>query len=1224
MAASTPLLPIGFSKFEVKIRRAAREGRLDKVQALLTNSTLPNSRDPKGMTPLHHAVKRGHLAVIELLLTNGAHLNVADFRGRTPLYLALKSGSDLPLWSLLFGRVPASSSSPSPSKSRERVAEEELAAAFQRGDFEGQIVALVKRALFFLEESDWWRGALTLNSAYVVAQAPLISDRCRATLFNQLEQMESNLFSKEMAPTPSRAPHSYRSQLRAIRREAAHALQSQAPATQILLQLTSSFKELLRQILADSIKAQGEDPPTRFAMVGLGSMSRNEMAPYSDVEFLFLIEEGSDESRAYFRSVAKLMALKIANLGETKFKLVQTQSSEKSLAPKGFSVDIAGLSPLGQEGLYELIGAPEEIAYLQTEAWFSQKEAAFFLVNALTTSCLVAGDASLLHTYQRAVDRILNQEISATPRQRLREVRALKLIRDHLDEFRPQFRRNIEERAFDIKKNLYRLPHSVINALAFFYGCREKGTVAQLEELKKRGFISDSVRGELKQALESILRLRIQAHLFYGEEREILYQPRTIEAEESEKLLLITPEIKDEILHLYQVLIPLRRLALEFIAGNKKSFMSYFFVDLTIGSYDERLRDQDQFQRALASAEEWAAFNLNSSSARGTLGCSQFEMGQLADSLESAQEALDLAIKQHGDQDHPETTQALCNFGNALLAHGRALEAIESYEKSRSMELALSKGSPTLGMAIILASLGNAYSLLEEFDRAIELYHTSLEIEQEIYRNPFSPIFVKTVQNLASIYSKSGRLNEGLKIYEELVSDQRNASDGQAKRELAISIGNLGAIYLESSRPLEAIPHFEESFARLKELYGDQTDHPEISDCLMNLGAVYQDLGDLDRAINYYQLSLSMKKCIYEMAPHPTVAALLVNLGAAYRKKGETRRAIESFKEGLKIRGQPRLTKAQLLNNLGNAHADLEEMDQAIDCFNSSLEIKRGIYQDRPHRDIANSLTNLGRLYCDSNQLPKAFSHLISALSIYRELYHEISHPDAANTLTLLAEVYLKMEAFDWAVHCSSIALSAQRKIHGDQPNEDVINLFLYLGRAHKQLDQFEEAIKNYKIALNKLKNQPSHRSFILENIGDIHRKRGNSSKTIKYYTAALDSCGDEAALKRAGLNYKIGSTLEKAGQLEESMSRYEASLSIYKQVYKSEPRQEIAEILIRISLIYFKKERSDLAISTLREARAIRSHVFGESDPKTKDLEQMVQQAYYLFANSRGSFTPA
>ena len=71
---------------------------------------------------------------------------------------------------------------------------------------------------------------------------------------------------------------------------------------------------LTRSVLEKVLDICGE-PKCGYCLVALGSLARGEMTPYSDLEFLFLIELKSDEVLQYFERAAVTMYFLIGNLG---------------------------------------------------------------------------------------------------------------------------------------------------------------------------------------------------------------------------------------------------------------------------------------------------------------------------------------------------------------------------------------------------------------------------------------------------------------------------------------------------------------------------------------------------------------------------------------------------------------------------------------------------------------------------------------------------------------------------------------------------------------------------------------------------------------------------------------------------------------------------------------------------------------------------------------------
>ncbi len=123
--------------------------------------------------------------------------------------------------------------------------------------------------------------------------------------------------------------------------------------------LTQSFIDIIRELLKPCFEILGK-PPCPYAILGLGSLARSEMNPYSDLEFAIVIKKDREENRLYFRHLTRLFELQIISLNETKFPLLN--QGIFSPIPTGFSLDSGGNTPLGKEDLFELIGTSGAIS----------------------------------------------------------------------------------------------------------------------------------------------------------------------------------------------------------------------------------------------------------------------------------------------------------------------------------------------------------------------------------------------------------------------------------------------------------------------------------------------------------------------------------------------------------------------------------------------------------------------------------------------------------------------------------------------------------------------------------------------------------------------------------------------------------------------------------------------------------------------------------------------
>lgn len=601
--------------------------------------------------------------------------------------MAIEGGNHETAW-LLLGDPAHSSCCSSSSSTHSEIegdfegrAYQALEQAYRSKDHKGAIFYFEKLAEIYCKRGDFFKAAHLLNGALSLAE----DEHSKLILLSKLESIEIAFAFQQTGhhapPTYRNYLQDYRRKLNEIRLRAAGDLASEWVSTE----MTASFKELFAELILDSLSFLGMEELPNFAVIGFGSMARNEMSPYSDLEFAFLTEESPKENIHLLRILYRLLSLKLINMGETKIELIRSKRIRDtlhpavSLVPSGFSMDSGAISPGGKDGIYELIGSPEELAQFQKEEWFSRHQSEIILVNALATSCYIFGDEALVQSYQKKVESILDQRPSPL-QPKLRHSRAIELMRGHVVEFKPSLTlERTESDAFNVKKEFYRLFQTIISALALYHGIKAQSTLQQIDELKKAAIFQSDGAAQLKKVFHIIFELRIRTHLFYQDENETLCR-----TSETGRDFLITSEIDINIFEIWQTLLPLHKAAIEFLSGNRAAFSNSSF-------YEERLAvEYDVTQEAIPEDLLTASIVLlpRHATRRAALGKNLHRRGKIDEAVLSYNESLTLLLKEHGTTPHPDTAAALTGLALAQLesdwdwrAKRTFLEALDEYNK---------------------------------------------------------------------------------------------------------------------------------------------------------------------------------------------------------------------------------------------------------------------------------------------------------------------------------------------------------------------------------------------------------------------------------------------------------------------------------------------------------------------------------------------------------------
>jgi tetratricopeptide (TPR) repeat protein len=154
----------------------------------------------------------------------------------------------------------------------------------------------------------------------------------------------------------------------------------------------------------------------------------------------------------------------------------------------------------------------------------------------------------------------------------------------------------------------------------------------------------------------------------------------------------------------------------------------------------------------------------------------------------------------------------------------------------------------------------------------------------------------------------------------------------------SIHLGNLGLAYSDLGEVRKAIDYYEQALKIAREIKDKEGEAINLG----NLGEGYHALGEFRKAIKYHEQALLISR---ELQHKRKESASLGNLGSVYRTLGEVRKAIEHYEQALEISReiQDRRGEGTDLGNLGNAYSDLGEVRKAIEYYEQSLVIDREI-----------------------------------------------------------------------------------------------------------------------------------------------------------------------------------------------------------------------------------------------------------------------------------------
>ena len=181
----------------------------------------------------------------------------------------------------------------------------------------------------------------------------------------------------------------------------------------------------------------------------------------------------------------------------------------------------------------------------------------------------------------------------------------------------------------------------------------------------------------------------------------------------------------------------------------------------------------------------------------------------------------------------------------------------------------------------------------------------------------------------------------------------------------------------------------EKALSIRRQLYGNE--HEEIAISYSNIGTLFNDADNINKALESYVKAMSIRKKLYngDTIQH-SIATLYNNMGRLYRLKKDFDRALDCYKHVLDIKhallpGNFHRSIARCHNNIAVTYIDKKDSDTSLRHLQKALEISDSIY-GRRHELTAIILFNMGNSYIENKAFPEATKAFSQALDVFTTL----------------------------------------------------------------------------------------------------------------------------------------------------------------------------------------------------------------------------------------------
>ena len=297
---------------------------------------------------------------------------------------------------------------------------------------------------------------------------------------------------------------------------------------QIQHQVTARYKQIMKTISKYCHDVMGPQP-CKFAIVGMGSLARNEITPYSDFEHIILLEnrESYEHHLKYFRWFSVIFHIIILNLQETIIPSLNVKHLNDKTAESGdwfFDTQTKGVSfdgmmphackfPLGKAetiktSTTELIKPVNKmLEYLSCKDSFVND---YHLSDILMQTCFVYGDNNLHQVFENGISLHINAK---SKQEKFADIKFQ--LQNDLHAFANiiNIRKIKRKGTFNVKELFYRTSTLFITAFGRIFDIKSSSCFDIINALGKKKQISDYAKQKLSFAVAIACEIRLSVYI---------------------------------------------------------------------------------------------------------------------------------------------------------------------------------------------------------------------------------------------------------------------------------------------------------------------------------------------------------------------------------------------------------------------------------------------------------------------------------------------------------------------------------------------------------------------------------------------------------------------------------------------------------------------------------------------------------------------------------------
>lgn len=327
-------------------------------------------------------------------------------------------------------------------------------------------------------------------------------------------------------------------------------------------------------------------------------------------------------------------------------------------------------------------------------------------------------------------------------------------------------------------------------------------------------------------------------------------------------------------------------------------------------------------------------------------------------------------------------------YARSIQRLGKKQEALDAFRQSEQLykeagpELLNRKWIVSTQVAFMLDDMGNYEGAIAVLRDAINYYAQKGDSLQ----------MGLAYHNMAYSYYNLGKTQEALQYYTREISVLGTHDSAQLARAYN-QLGNIWADDLQDHQ--KALSYYQQSLALKLPL----NDPASIASAYNNLGITYKDLGQLDKAIEQYNLA-------FEYGKKTGVATQqfnpLINMSNIYKRQERYPEALENLQKALLMVDKVSVRQQHILyESLAIVNLELEKYDEAEVYARKAIDL---VKDANDHINLASAYLQLAKAYEGKKDYERAYQQFVLHKAHTDSLY-------VGDRKKALAEVMVKFEA---------------------------------------------------------------------------------------------------------------------------------------------------------------------------------------------------------------------